>query len=92
MMPMYHWAARRIETHVKICVLALLIERVAERECGQPWSRIRLNLAKLQATEFQNDQHSFFQINSAPEACRELMKKLATPLPAKVFGIKTLEE
>lgn len=92
MMPMYHWAARRIETHVKICVLALLIERVAERECGQPWSRIRLNLAKLQATEFQNDQHSFFQINSAPEACRELMKKLATRLPTKVFGIKTLEK
>jgi len=92
MMPMYHWAARRIETHVKICVLALLIERVAERECGQPWSRIRRNLAKLQATEFQNDQHSFFQINSAPEACRDLMKKLATPLPTKVFGIKPLEK
>jgi Transposase DDE domain len=90
MMPMYHWAARRIETHVKICVLALLIERIAERECGQPWPRIRRNLAKLQATEFRNDQHSFFQINSAPEACRELMKKLATQLPAKVFGIKPL--
>ena len=92
MMPMYHWAARRIETHVKICVLSLLIERVAERECGQPWARIRRNLAKLQATEFRNDQHSFFQINSAPEACRELMKKLATRLPTKVFGIKTLEK
>nr|WP_321469229.1 IS1634 family transposase [uncultured Desulfobulbus sp.] len=92
MMPMYHWAARRIETHVKICVLALLIERVAERECGEPWSRIRRNLAKLQATEFQNDQHSFFQINSAPEACRELMKKLVTPLPTKIFGIKPLEK
>ena len=92
MIPMYHWAARRIETHVKICVLALLIERVAERECGEPWSRIRRNLAKLQAIEFQNDQHSFFQINSAPEACRELMKKLVTPLPTKIFGIKPLEK
>ena len=92
MMPMYHWASRRIESHVKICVLALLIERVAERECGQPWSRMRPNLAKLQATEFQNSQHSFFQINSAPEACRDLMKKLATPLPIKVFGINPIEK
>lgn len=92
MMPMYHWASRRIESHVKICVLALLIERVAERECGQPWSRIRPNLAKLQATEFQNGQHSFFQINSGPEACRDLMKKLATQLPTKVFGIKSMEK
>ena len=92
MMPMYHWATRRIETHVKICVLALLLERVAERECGQPWSHIRASLAKLQATQFKNNQHSFFQINSAPEDCRELMKKLATPLPAKVFGIDTVKK
>jgi transposase len=92
MMPMYHWAARRIETHVKICVLALLIERVAELECGHPWSKIRLKLAKLQATEFKNDQHRFFQINLVPEACRELMGKLATLLPHKVFGIKPLEK
>lgn len=92
MMPMYHWAARRIETHVKICVLALLLERVAERECGQPWSHIRVALAKLQATQFKSSQHSFFQINSPPKDCRELMKKLATPLPSKVFGIETIEK
>ncbi|MBM9529824.1 hypothetical protein JWG42_06625 [Desulfoprunum benzoelyticum] len=30
-------AFRRIETHVKICVLALQIERVAEISCGLPW-------------------------------------------------------
>ncbi len=36
MMPMYHWLPHRIESHVKICVLALLIERVAEINCGKP--------------------------------------------------------
>ena len=41
MMPVYHWVSRRIEAHVKICVLALLIERIAELECGLPWHRIR---------------------------------------------------
>ena len=92
MMPMYHWAGRRIETHVKICVLALLLERVAELECGHPWSHIRASLAKLQATRFRNSQHSFFQINSPPSDCRELLKKLATPLPAKVFGIEPREK
>jgi transposase len=35
MTPMYHWASRRIETHVKICVLALMIELVAELACDQ---------------------------------------------------------
>jgi hypothetical protein len=40
MTPMYHWASRRIETHVKICVLALMIECIAERQCGKPWHKI----------------------------------------------------
>ena len=47
---MYHWLPRRIETHVKICVLALLIERVAELACGEPWGRICYALEKLQLT------------------------------------------
>ena len=34
--PMYHWLLRRIEAHVRICVLALLIERVAEVACDTP--------------------------------------------------------
>lgn len=88
MMPMYHWAQRRIETHVKICVLALLLERTAEIQCGEPWSRISNSLAKLQATEFKGRQHGFFQINEPPNACREIMKKLGIQLPARVFGIK----
>ena len=89
---MYHWAPRRIETHVKICVLALLLERVAELRCGAPWTRISDSLSKLQATEFKSSQHSFFQINQAGKDCREVLKKLAIPLPPKVFGIKPVEK
>lgn len=36
MTPMCHWASRRIEARVKICVLALMIERIVERQCGMP--------------------------------------------------------
>jgi transposase len=35
MMPMYHWASRRIEAHVKICVLSLMIERVGKRSANR---------------------------------------------------------
>ena len=31
--PVYHRLLRRIEAHVKICVMALLIERIAELAC-----------------------------------------------------------
>ena len=90
MMPMYHWAPRRIETHVKICVLSLLLQRAAELKCGEPWSRISNSLSKLQATEFRSRQYSFFQINEARKDCLGFLKKLAIPLPAKVFGIKPM--
>lgn len=91
MMPMYHWAPRRIESHVKICVLALLLERAAEIRCGETWARIRGSLAKLQATQFRGRQHSFFQINEAGKECRDLFAKLEVPLPARVFGIEPVE-
>ena len=92
MMPMYHWAPRRIETHVKICILALLLERVAELRCGAPWSRISNSLAKLQATEFRSSQHNFFQINEAGKDCKDVLKNLAIPLPPRVFGIKPVDK
>ena len=63
MMPMYHWLPERIESHVKICVLALLIERVAELKCGRPWSKIKSVLSKMQVTEFATSEHVFYQLN-----------------------------
>ena len=34
--PMHHWLPERIEAHIKICVLALLLARAAERQCQLP--------------------------------------------------------
>jgi len=92
MMPMYHWLGRRIEAHVKICVLALFIERVAELKCGKPWSRIRSVLARIQATEFVTPDHSFYQLNELPKGAKTLLGKLAIDRPHKVFGIQHVEK
>lgn len=89
MTPMYHWLDRRIETHVKICVLALLIERVAERHCGKPWSRILGVLQTLQAGVFQTKNFQFFERNQPTPALKSILEKLGTPLPKRVFGISS---
>jgi hypothetical protein len=34
--PMFHWTPRRIDAHVKLCVLALQMQRAAELRCEQP--------------------------------------------------------
>ena len=92
MSPMYHWLPRRIETHVRICVLALLIERVAELACKKPWAQIRQILEGLQVSEFQSPTHRFFKLNEAAEPLNETLKKLMIPLPTGVLGLRPLSE
>ena len=91
MTPMFHWAPRRIETHVKICVLSLLIERVAELACSKPWPQIRRKLEKLQVSEFQTSNHIFFKLNEVEDQVREQLDLLGVPLPPSVTGVSTLK-
>jgi transposase len=90
--PVYHRLSRRLEAHVKVCVMALLIERVAELACEQPWSQLRHMLAELQATEFRTSSHLFFKRNEASPQLRKVLKKLAIPLPKGVLSVTTLSE
>jgi len=88
MTPMWHWLARRIEAHVKICVLALLLERVAERATGRSWPMLRYELNRLQATEYVTDSHRFFERNEPTAAVREILKKLTIPVPKPVLEVR----
>lgn len=88
MTPMYHWASRRIESHVKICVLALLIERIAELACGKPWQRIRGALEKLQVTEFLDLNHRVLMRNELPADTRNMLKLLKITPPRQVIHLE----
>ena len=92
MMPMYHWLPERIESHVKICVLALLIERVAELKCGRPWSKIKSVLSKMQVTEFATSEHVFYQLNELPKGAKSILKELAISRPHTVLGVKHIKK
>jgi hypothetical protein len=92
MRPMYHWLSRRIEAHVKICVLALLVERIAEHVCQQPWPRLAAALERLQVTEFRTETHVFFRRNEVPEAASSVLKKLDIRPPKLLLDVKPLPE
>ena len=87
MEPMYHWLPHRIVSHIKICVLALLIERVIELECEQPWTKIRHTLSTLKVSEFHTPKHIFFQRNEVSPKVSYAFKSLEIPLPKQVLGI-----
>ena len=90
--PVHHRLSRRLEAHVKICVMALLIERFAELACEQPWSRIRSVLSRFQATEVHTQSHLFFRRNEPSSALINLLKKLAIPLPDSILSISPLDD
>ena len=88
MTPMYHWLSRRIESHVKICVLALMIERLAERACSKPWHQIRRDLDALQVTKFFNLNQRVHIRNEISNPTRNLLKKLDIRLPKRVIHLE----
>jgi len=45
--PLHHRLPQRIEAHVLLCWLALLLIRVIENETGQSWERIREELEQI---------------------------------------------
>ena len=88
MTPMYHWASRRIEAHVKICVLSLLIERIAELQCGQPWHRIRQALERLRVTEFFDLNHRVLMRNELASDTRKAFNLLKIKPPPQVIQLE----
>jgi transposase len=92
MAPIHHWAPRRIEAHVKICVLALLMERLAELRCEKPWSRIAQDLEQLQMVYFSTAEHRFFRRNELTAGVRSILKSLHIPSPNLIQGLKKIPE
>ena len=90
MTPMYHWASRRIETHVKICVLALLIERVAEISCGKSWYHIKRALETLQVTELFDLKYRVLMRNEVTKEAENILKSLKIKPPARVIHMSEL--
>ena len=90
MSPMYHWVPRRIEAHIRICVLALLIQRAAEIVSKKSWHQTCKILRKLQVTEYHTNSHIFFRRNEVQELVSAELKMLEIPVPASVLGIEAL--
>jgi transposase len=87
MSPMYHWLPRRIEAHVKICVLALLIERVAELATKMTWSQIQRALEELQVTKYQTEKFQLFERNELPLQAGSILKSLDISTPKTLIGV-----
>ena len=85
--PMFHWTPRRIEAHVKLCVLALQMQRAAEIRCTLPWSRIVPELAALKAVRYRTGERTIVQRTKIADSLGDILKKLGVSIPKKILSI-----
>ena len=85
--PMFHWAPRRIEAHVKLCVLALQVQRTAEIRTGLPWARIARLLGTLKAVRHLTERQTIVQRTKIGPELAGPLKQLGISAPKQVMAV-----
>lgn len=83
--PVYHWNPDRIRAHVTICVLALLLVRVAENACGQTWRTVRDSLQLQKAVVFSGPTGTFTRTTKLRSETNEALKNLGFEPPKQLL-------
>jgi hypothetical protein len=84
---MFHWSPRRIEAHVKLCILALQMQRAAEIRSAQPWARIAQELAALKTIRYRAQGRAIVQRTKISESLGEILKNLNISTPKKIMSV-----
>jgi hypothetical protein len=85
--PMFHWTPRRVEAHVKLCVLALQMQRAAEIRCALPWARIAHQLAALKAIRYHTSGRIIVQRTKIADSLGGILKKLGVSMPKQILSV-----
>ena len=86
--PVYHWTAPRLVSHVRLCVLALLLERAAEIRAGDSWRNIRFVLEGLKAVRYRVQDTTIVQTTRLTPQATALLKKLQVPPPKRLLSVE----
>ena len=86
--PVYHWTPHRIVSHVKLCALALLVERVAEIRAGDTWRNLRLALDEIKAVRYHVQGTSIVQSTRPTPQAAAILKKLDISPPSRVLAVE----
>lgn len=85
--PLYHRKDERIEAHVLLCFLALLLVRLAERQTGQTWDQIRAIMERLHLGEFSSKDGRILQRTELTPEQTNLLKRFNITPPPKIQNL-----
>ena len=85
--PMFHWMPHRITAHVKLCVLALMIQRAAEIATGLPWRQLAGTLERLKAVRYTSEGRTIVQATTVGPELADVLGKLEVPAPKAILAV-----
>jgi len=85
--PLHHRTEERITAHVLLCWLGLLLVRLAEKEAGQSWERLRDELEQMHRVKVHTDDGSFELVTEPTPHQRTLLSALKIEAPKKVQDV-----
>lgn len=86
--PVFHRLEHRIRAHVLICWLALLLIRVAERQSGQTWRRIALELQRLQLITLAGPDGTVEQTTPPSPLAAQILAAIKVTAPPRIAAIQ----
>jgi transposase len=85
--PVFHRAPHRICAHISLCVLALLLERMAERRAGETWRNILAQLDTIKVVEYERGGARVVQTTEIRPAVASLLKSLNVAQPPRLHRV-----
>jgi len=85
--PVFHRLEDRIRAHVLICWLALLLVRIAERESGKTWRRMRTELERIKLVTLTGQAGTVVQTTPLTDSQREILGALSVKPPPSVTSL-----
>ena len=90
MRPVFHHRPWRIQAHVTISVLALLLERIVELRAADTWRNVRAQLEGVKVVEYEHGEARVQQTTEVRPKIAELLRKLRIPMPPKLHAMTSI--
>lgn len=87
--PVFHSRPWRIQAHVSITVIGLLLERIAEIRAGDTWRNLCAQLESVKVVEYDHDQARVQQTSELRPEVVDLLGRLQVPLPPQLLSIQS---
>jgi transposase len=92
MRPAYHRREDRIEAHVQLCWLALLLLRVAETETDHTWRNLRNELDRMHLVTLATNEGTVAQRTELTPGHRRILAALDLPEPPRFYDFTPAAE